>query len=90
MSDVGWFLLVAFSAIALASMVVRAVPKHRGAELVAYLAAIVLAGLAGAGIAAAIDSAWVMVGAVAGVASIEVGPAIGRAVKARIAKRGGE
>ena len=87
MSGFGWFLLIAFSAVALASMTILAVPKHRGSELVAYLVAIVLAALSGAGIAAVVDAGWFMVGAVAGVASIEVGPAIARGVKAIIDKR---
>ena len=87
MSGLGWFLLIAFSSVALASMTLRAIPRQHGAELVVYLLAIALAALAGLGVAVAIDSSWGIVGAAAGVASIEVGPAIARAVKAVIAKR---
>ena len=90
MSDGGWFLLVAFSALALASMAVRSIPKHRGAELGVYLLTIGLAAATGCGVAAAIDASWVVVGAVAGVAAVEVGPAIARAVRGIIHRRGGK
>jgi hypothetical protein len=62
MSGLGWFLLIAFSSVALASMTLRAIPRQRGAEFVVYLLTIALAALAGLGVAVAIDSSWAIVG----------------------------
>jgi uncharacterized membrane protein len=94
MSDTGWFLLVALSALALASMTIRGVAQKRGRELVVYLVAMAFCAGGGALIAAAIDTGHCVLGAVCGVAAVEIGPAIGTAVRkvirAKADKAGGE
>ena len=88
MSDTGWFLLVALSALALASMTIRGVAAKRGRELVVYLAAMAFCAGGGALIAGAIDTGHCVLGAVVGVAAVEVGPAIGAAIRKVIRSRG--
>ena len=88
MSDTGWFLVIALSALALASMTIRGVAAKRGRELVVYLAAMAFCAGGGALIAGAFDTGHCVLGAVVGVAAVEVGPAIGAAVRKVIRARG--
>lgn len=93
MSDTGWFLVIALSALALASMSVRGVVSMRGVELGVYVGVLVLCAGAGCGIAAAIDDTHVVLGGVVGVACVEVGPFVARLVRqvaGRLAKKVGE
>lgn len=84
MNETGWFLLIALSAIALASMAVRGVTKYRGAELAVYVLTMTLAACAGCGVAAAWDSEYLVLGAVCGLAAVELGPAVGRVAVATV------
>lgn len=80
MNDAAWFLLIALSALALASMSVRSVLAHRGQALVVYVVTLVLAAGAGVGIAVAVDDSYAVLGGVIGVAAVEVGPTAAKVV----------
>ena len=88
MSDTGWFLYIALSALALASMTIRGVAAKRGRELVVYLVAMAFCAGGGALIAGAIDSNHTALGFIVGIAAVEVGPAIGAAIRKVIRARG--
>jgi hypothetical protein len=94
MSDTGWFLVIALSALALASMTIRGVAAKRGRELASYLAAMAFCGGGGALLAGAIDDGHMALGCIVGVAAVEIGPAIGTAIRkvirAKADKAGGE
>jgi hypothetical protein len=84
MSDTGWFLVIALSALALASMTIRGVAAKRGRELASYLAAMAFCGGGGALLAGAIDSGHMALGCIVGVAAVEIGDAAAPALRAII------
>jgi hypothetical protein len=91
MTELAWLILIAVSALALASMTVRGVTRYRGPELVAYIVAVAMVAVLGAVIAAAVDDTHTVLGGVIGVGVVEVAPTIGTAVRGLIrarAKRG--
>lgn len=90
MNETGWFLLIALSALALASMAIRGVAKYRGVELVVYILAMTLAAGAGCGIGVALDSDYLVLGGVCGVACVEVGPAVARVTVATVKRLAGK
>lgn len=84
MNDAAWFLLIALSSLALASMSVRSVLSHRGQALVVYVVTLLLAAGAGVGIACAWDTGYCVLGGVIGVAAVEIGPTIAKVAGATI------
>jgi len=90
MNDTGWFLLVALSALALASMAVRGVTRYRGVELGVYVVTMTLAAGAGCGVAAAWDAEYLVLGGVCGLACVEVGPAVARVTVATVKRLAGK
>jgi hypothetical protein len=90
MNDAAWFLLIALSALALASMSVRSVLSHRGQALAVYVVTLVLAAGAGVGIAVAVDGSYAVLGGVIGVAAVEVGPTFAKVAGATIRRVAGK
>jgi hypothetical protein len=85
MNEFGWFLLIALAALSVASMTIRGAVKHRGPPLVAYLVASVLCASCGASLAHAVDPSYTVLGALSGLAAVELGPAIATGVRRVIA-----
>ena len=90
MNETGWFVLVALSAIALASMTVRGVTRYRGVELAVYCLTMTLAAGAGCGVAAAWDSEYLVLGAVCGLAAVELGPLVARVAVTTVRRLAGK
>lgn len=96
MSELGWFCLIAFSSIALASVHLKGVLKLRGAELSAAVAIASVAAITGSVIAASISSGnlgWSVTGSAAGIAAVAAGPTmlryLGKALSALTGRLGG-
>jgi len=79
MSNVGWFLLIAFASISVASVALKRTVELRGPALAKASAILAISAAGGAFIAAGLDPTWWATGAFAGTAAVEAGPAVLRA-----------
>lgn len=96
MSELGWFCLIAFAAIALASVHLKGITKLRGPELAAAAAIASTAAITGSVIAASISAdnlGWSVTGSAAGIAAVAAGPTmlryLGKALGALTGRLGG-
>ena len=88
MNELGWIVLVAVSAIALASMALRGVARLRGRELAVYGLTLGFAAWLGGVIAVEIDEAYAGLGLAVGLACVELGPTVGSVARKLIRRKG--
>ena len=88
MSELGWLVLVAVSAVALASMALRGVARLRGRELAVYGLTLGFAAWLGGVIATEIDEAYAGLGLAVGLACVELGPVVGQVARKIIRRKG--
>ena len=84
MSSLGWFLLIAFASISVASLALKRTLELRGTPLIKALFVLGVAATGMSVIAWQIDRDWWVVGAFCGTAAVEAGPALLRAGVTRL------